>query len=98
MIQRSSSEVDVKTDDISFKGGQTIIFAGSSQEVKRIKELLLKKALLQTEILSSDLKGSERDKVIKGFKNFDFGVLISTDDVVARGCNVAGDFHVVNVM
>ena len=63
--------------------------------MKRIRELLREKALLQIEILIDDLKGSGRDEVVKKFKSFDFGALIATD-VVARNFDVAGVFLVVN--
>ncbi len=71
-----------------------IIFCGTKSSVKQI-ELTLKKLNFGAQAIHSDLEQSEREEVLRQFKNRKVQILVATD-IVARGIDIVGIGLVIN--
>ncbi len=71
-----------------------IVFCRTKLLTAEIMEQLASKGF-RVNCLHGDMKQALRNKVIKGFKNKDFSILIATD-VAARGIDVSDLTHVIN--
>ena len=71
-----------------------IIFCQTKMLTVEVTEQLASKGF-RVNCLHGDMKQALRNKVIKGFKNKDFNILVATD-VAARGIDVSDLTHVIN--
>lgn len=71
-----------------------LIFCGTKNSVKQI-ELSLQKLKFNAKAIHSDLEQTEREDVLREFKNRKVQILVATD-IVARGIDVVGIGLVVN--
>ena len=71
-----------------------VIFSSTKAAVNDIVRNL-KKAGLPAEGISSDLEQSQREELIRDFKNNKFTILVATD-VMSRGIDIDGISHVIN--
>ncbi len=71
-----------------------IIFCQTKMFTSELMELLVSKGF-RANCLHGDMSQALRNKVIKGFKNKDFNILVATD-VAARGIDVSDLTHVIN--
>jgi ATP-dependent RNA helicase RhlE len=76
------------------KPHKVILFAGSKVKVKEIARMLKKKGLLAGE-MHSDLDQSQRDQVMREFRNERIDILVATD-IVARGIDIDDISLVIN--
>lgn len=76
------------------KPERVIIFAGSKLKVKEVTKTL-KRMKLNVGEMHSDLEQSQRDEVMRNFKNNHIDVLIATD-IVARGIDIDDITLVIN--
>lgn len=76
----------------SFKSA--IIFAGTKEQVKKL-EIELRRTNVNLKAFHSDLVQSEREEIMRAFKNNRLQVLIGTD-ILSRGIDVEGISLVIN--
>lgn len=76
----------------SFKSA--IIFAGTKEQVKKL-EIELRRTNVNLKAFHSDLAQSEREEIMRAFKNNRLQVLIGTD-ILSRGIDVEGISLVIN--
>jgi ATP-dependent RNA helicase RhlE len=73
---------------------KTVLFSSSKQKVKEIARMLLKKGFRVGE-MHSDLEQSQRDEVMRQYKNGHLDILVATD-IVSRGIDIDDIELVVN--
>lgn len=71
-----------------------ILFCQTKVLATEVTEALASKGF-KVNALHGDMKQELRNRVIRGFKNKDFNILVATD-VAARGIDVSGLTHVIN--
>ncbi len=71
-----------------------IIFSSTKKDVSEITRFL-KREGIKVEGISSNLDQSQRNEVMKGFRNKNFRVLVATD-VISRGIDIKGINLVIN--
>ncbi len=71
-----------------------IIFSSTKSNVKNVARELQKLGL-KAEAIHSDLEQAEREKVLLGFKNRKFQIMVATD-IIARGIDIVGIDLVLN--
>lgn len=71
-----------------------VIFSSTKAAVSDIVRQL-KKAGLKAEGISSDLEQTQREELLRDFKNGQFNILVATD-VMGRGIDIDGISHVIN--
>ncbi len=71
-----------------------IVFCRTRQDTQEIADWLARDGYL-AQALHGDLSQPQRDKVMKGFRDRDFPLLVATD-VAARGLDVRNLTHVIN--
>jgi ATP-dependent RNA helicase RhlE len=76
-------------------GGSTLIFTRTKHRADRVAERL-QKAGLNAGVLHSNRSQSQRQRTLDGFRRGTVHVLVATD-IAARGIDVAGVTHVINV-
>jgi ATP-dependent RNA helicase DeaD len=74
--------------------GPTIIFCRTKRDADELGELLRNRGL-PADSLHGDLGQSERDRVMRRFREGRAGILVATD-VAARGLDIEGVTHVIN--
>jgi superfamily II DNA/RNA helicase len=74
---------------------QVIIFASTKEKVKDLHKELLRSGLT-IKAFHSDLEQSEREEIMRAFRNKELQILIGTD-ILSRGIDVDGISLVVNV-
>ena len=82
----------MKLKNGSFKSA--IIFAGTKEQVKKL-EIELRRTNVNLKAFHSDLVQSEREEIMRAFKNNRLQVLIGTD-ILSRGIDVEGISLVIN--
>lgn len=85
---------DVLTAQLEERSGTIIIFAKTKFGTERLAKRLSKDGF-KAEAIHGDMKQSRRERVIHGFRNKKFRILVATD-VVARGLDVPHVQHVIN--
>ncbi len=73
---------------------KTVLFSSSKQKVKEVARMLLKKGFRVGE-MHSDLEQSQRDEVMRQYKNGHLDILVATD-IVSRGIDIDDIELVVN--
>lgn len=73
---------------------KTVLFSSSKQKVKEVARMLLKKGYRVGE-MHSDLDQSQRDEVMRQYKNGHLDILVATD-IVSRGIDIDDIELVVN--
>ena len=73
---------------------RVIVFASSKLKVKELTRAL-KRMKLNVDEMHSDLEQSQRDEIMRNFKNGHIGILVATD-IVARGIDIDDISLVVN--
>ncbi|WP_020526717.1 DEAD/DEAH box helicase [Flexithrix dorotheae] len=71
-----------------------VIFSSTKANVKKICSTL-KKIGLKAEEIHSDLEQSEREEVLRGFKNQNYSILVATD-IISRGIDIDSISLVIN--
>ncbi|MBX2842725.1 MAG: DEAD/DEAH box helicase [Flammeovirgaceae bacterium] len=71
-----------------------VIFSSTKSNVKKICSTL-KKIGLKAEEIHSDLEQSEREEVLRGFKNQTYSILVATD-IISRGIDIDSISLVIN--
>lgn len=90
--QRVEALVRFIEADSEFYG---IVFCQTKAQTSDVKDELVNYGF-KAECLHGDMSQALRNKVIKGFKNRDFRILVATD-VAARGIDVSDLTHVINM-
>lgn len=78
----------------SLEPSRSIIFCRTKREVDRLAGLLAARGVL-SQGLHGDMEQPMRERVIAGFRQGDFQILVATD-VAARGIDIPGISHVFN--
>ncbi len=73
---------------------KTIIFVNTKAFVQELEHLFVKNKI-QAKAIHGDLKQTERKRILDGFRNEKFYILIATD-VASRGLDIKGVEYVVN--
>jgi ATP-dependent RNA helicase RhlE len=71
-----------------------ILFAGTKEVVKKL-DIAFQRAGLNAKAFHSDLEQSEREQILRAFKNKQVSILIGTD-VLSRGIDVEGISLIIN--
>jgi len=77
-----------------YEGGSIIMFAGTKDKVKDL-DRELNRAGISIKAFHSDLEQSEREEIMRAFRNRDIRILIGTD-ILSRGIDVDGISLVIN--
>lgn len=73
-------------DDSAVQDSQVLIFMRTRQRATRLAEVLVRKGIT-AEAVHSDLTGTQRWKIVEGFKGRKFQCLVATD-VLGRGIDI----------
>ncbi len=74
-----------------------MIFTRTKAQADQLYSALVQLGEYKVAVMHSDIKQSERERALKGFRNGEFEVIVATD-LAARGLDVSGVTHVINLM
>ena len=72
-----------------------MVFTRTKVMADRIAAAMKKKGKFRVTAMHSDIRQSDREKALKGFKEGTFDIIVATD-IAARGLDISGVTHVVN--
>ncbi|MGK0185474.1 MAG: ATP-dependent RNA helicase RhlE [Verrucomicrobiales bacterium] len=72
-----------------------MIFTRTKADADKLTRLIRNECDYKVTVLHGDIKQSDREKALKGFRDGTFDVIIATD-IAARGLDVSGVTHVIN--
>jgi len=74
-----------------------MIFTRTKAQADQIYSSLKQTEEYKVAVMHSDISQKEREKALQGFRNGEFEIIVATD-LAARGLDVSGVTHVINVM
>jgi len=74
-----------------------MIFTRTKAQADQIYAAVKEVGTYKVAVMHSDIRQSEREKALKGFRDGEFEVIVATD-LAARGLDVSGVTHVINYM
>lgn len=89
-----SGKYDELTKQIDARTGSIIVFVKTKRGADRLSERLNKQGS-KTDTIHGDLHQRKREKVIQGFRDMKFRILVATD-IAARGLDIPHIEHVIN--
>jgi superfamily II DNA/RNA helicase len=89
-----SGKYEELTKQIEARNGSIIVFVKTKRGADRLSERLNKQGH-KTDTIHGDLHQRKREKVIQGFRDMKFRILIATD-IAARGLDIPHIEHVIN--
>ncbi|MEK6746593.1 MAG: DEAD/DEAH box helicase [Pseudomonadota bacterium] len=89
-----SGKYDELSKQIAARTGSIIVFVKTKRSADKLSERLNKQGN-QTDTIHGDLHQRKREKVIQGFRNMKFRILVATD-IAARGLDIPHIEHVIN--
>lgn len=90
----SDKKYDMLLKEIDTRQGSIIVFVKTKRGAERMA-IKLEKQKLSADAIHGDLKQSKRDRVIAGFREKKYRILVATD-VAARGLDIPHIEHVIN--
>ncbi|MEZ5301456.1 MAG: DEAD/DEAH box helicase [Verrucomicrobiales bacterium] len=72
-----------------------MIFTRTKMQADRLFAELNRKGEYNCTVMHSDIRQSDREKALKGFRSGEFDIIIATD-IAARGLDISGVSHVIN--
>lgn len=89
-----SGKYDELTKQINARDGSIIVFVKTKRSADRLSERLNKNGS-KADTIHGDLHQRKREKVIQGFRDMKFRILVATD-IAARGLDIPHIEHVIN--
>lgn len=89
-----SGKYDELNKQIAARSGSIIVFVKTKRGADRLSERLNKQGN-KTDTIHGDLHQRKREKVIQGFRDMKFRILVATD-IAARGLDIPHIEHVIN--
>jgi ATP-dependent RNA helicase RhlE len=74
-----------------------MIFTRTKAQADQVYGALQEEGKYKVAVMHSDIRQTERERALKGFRNGEFEVIVATD-LAARGLDVSGVTHVINYM
>ena len=74
-----------------------MIFTRTKMQADQLYGALKQSGEYKVAVMHSDIRQSEREKALKGFRDGEFEVIVATD-LAARGLDISGVTHVINYM
>lgn len=74
-----------------------MIFTRTKAQADHLYAALKEKGEYKAAVMHSDIRQSERERALKGFREGEFEVIVATD-LAARGLDISGVTHVINYM
>jgi ATP-dependent RNA helicase RhlE len=74
-----------------------MIFTRTKMQADQLYGALKQSGDYKVAVMHSDIRQSEREKALKGFRDGEFEVIVATD-LAARGLDISGVTHVINYM
>lgn len=74
-----------------------MIFTRTKAQADQIYAAVKEEGSYKVAVMHSDIRQSEREKALKGFRDGEFEVIVATD-LAARGLDISGVTHVINYM
>lgn len=74
-----------------------MIFTRTKAHADQLYGALKQEGEYKVAVMHSDIRQSEREKALKGFRDGEFEVIVATD-LAARGLDISGVTHVINFM
>lgn len=74
-----------------------MIFTRTKAQADQLYSALQQEGKYKVAVMHSDIRQSEREKALKGFRSGEFDVIVATD-LAARGLDISGVTHVINFM
>ncbi|MES2736466.1 MAG: DEAD/DEAH box helicase [Verrucomicrobiota bacterium] len=74
-----------------------MIFTRTKAQADQIYAAVKEQGTYKVAVMHSDIRQSERERALKGFRDGEFEVIVATD-LAARGLDVSGVTHVINYM
>ena len=72
-----------------------MVFTRTKADADKLTQVIRTKCDYKVTVLHGDIRKSDREKALKGFRDGTFDVIIATD-IAARGLDVSGVTHVIN--
>jgi ATP-dependent RNA helicase RhlE len=74
-----------------------MIFTRTKMQADQLYSALQQEGNYKAAVMHSDIRQSERERALKGFRDGEFEVIVATD-LAARGLDISGVTHVINYM
>lgn len=74
-----------------------MIFTRTKAQADQLYAALQQEGEYKVAVMHSDIRQSERERALKGFRDGEFEVIVATD-LAARGLDISGVTHVINYM
>ena len=74
-----------------------MIFTRTKAQADQLYAALQQEGQYKAAVMHSDIRQSERERALKGFRDGEFEVIVATD-LAARGLDISGVTHVINYM
>jgi len=74
-----------------------MIFTRTKVQADQLYAAIQQEGGYKAAVMHSDIRQSERERALKGFRDGDFDVIVATD-LAARGLDISGVTHVINYM
>ena len=74
-----------------------MIFTRTKAQADQLYSALQQEGKYKVAVMHSDIRQTEREKALKGFRSGEFEVIVATD-LAARGLDISGVTHVINYM
>ncbi len=74
-----------------------MIFTRTKAQADQLYAALQQEGEYKAAVMHSDIRQSERERALKGFRDGEFEVIVATD-LAARGLDISGVTHVINYM
>jgi ATP-dependent RNA helicase RhlE len=74
-----------------------MIFTRTKMQADQLYSALQQEGGYKAAVMHSDIRQSERERALKGFRDGEFEVIVATD-LAARGLDISGVTHVINYM
>lgn len=74
-----------------------MIFTRTKVQADQLYSALQQEGKYKVAVMHSDIRQSERERALKGFRSGEFEVIVATD-LAARGLDISGVTHVINYM
>jgi ATP-dependent RNA helicase RhlE len=74
-----------------------MIFTRTKAQADQLYSALQQEGEYKVAVMHSDIRQSERERALKGFRDGEFEVIVATD-LAARGLDISGVTHVINYM
>jgi superfamily II DNA/RNA helicase len=74
-----------------------MIFTRTKMQADQLYSAIQQEGGYKAAVMHSDIRQSEREKALKGFREGEFQVIVATD-LAARGLDISGVTHVINYM